>query len=273
MGYFESGTIKELLRFYMGNVFKISLVIALFASVAFANEVRIGSGQGAPGSGDNIISVSLQNDVPVRGIQLQIADTLNYLTADSVWALDRVASFDFAYNPSDQNGYLSILLFSTNAAPAASGEILKIRFKVSELAPPRSAVRILCKKAVLTDENNKKLDVSIVDGTFKISGVSAVEQTGQLPQEFRLEQNYPNPFNPSTQIPFSLAQAGLTTLTVYNVIGQKIRSLVSDNLKPGRYEFRWDGMDDYGQPVSAGVYVYQLVSGDYKATRQLTLVR
>ena len=255
---------------------KIFLIIYMITALGItkANQVIVNSGSGAPGSRDNIISIVLNNSAPVRGIQLQIADTLNYLVADSAWTAERTSAFEiFHYNPVDQNGYLSIMLFSQSTIPVASGEIVKIRYSVSAQAPPQTVVPLLCKKVVLTDENNVKLKVVYQNGVFEVTSTSKVESADNQPVEYNLAQNYPNPFNPSTNISFGLAKPDYTTLTIYNMLGQQIRSLVKSNLKSGRYEYRWDGMDNYGLQVSAGVYLYQLVSGDFKETRQLTLVR
>jgi flagellar hook assembly protein FlgD len=81
-----------------------------------------------------------------------------------------------------------------------------------------------------------------------------------------LEPNYPNPFNATTAIVYSLpnigAQPAPVRLTVYNILGEKVKSLVDDNQQPGRHIAYWDGTDQQGQPVASGVYFYRLeVSG------------
>ena len=83
---------------------------------------------------------------------------------------------------------------------------------------------------------------------------------GVVSGKFRLEQNYPNPFNPSTTIPFEIGGNSIQTvqLTVYNVLGQAIRTLVDREMHPGSYQVTWDGKNNIYQTVPTGIYFYQL---------------
>jgi len=85
-----------------------------------------------------------------------------------------------------------------------------------------------------------------------------------------LGANYPNPFNPATIIPFAVpAEAGDVDLTIYNVLGQPVRHVWNGPLVAGEYRLVWDGRDAQGQPVAAGVYLYQLQVGDQTLTRKM----
>lgn len=89
-----------------------------------------------------------------------------------------------------------------------------------------------------------------------------------LPSAFMLGQNYPNPFNPSTKIGFQIADYGLVTVKVYDVLGREVRTLLSENLSAGSYEVTFDGSD-----LASGVYFYRLQSGEFVQTRRLVLLR
>ena len=89
----------------------------------------------------------------------------------------------------------------------------------------------------------------------------------------RLLPNHPNPFNPSTTIPFSMEAAGTVGLTVYDAAGRRIRNLASGTYGPGEHQARWDGTDDGGRAVAAGLYYVQLRTGITVRTRPLMLVR
>ncbi len=93
------------------------------------------------------------------------------------------------------------------------------------------------------------------------------------PEDFCLFQNYPNPFNPVTTITFTLPSAGYATLTIYNIAGQKVRELLGDTLPAGRHAVVWDGCDDTGNKVSAGLYLSRLVSGGHAAVGRMMLVK
>jgi|GEM_PF-1109538 len=98
---------------------------------------------------------------------------------------------------------------------------------------------------------------------------TGVETLGsELPIEYALSQNYPNPFNPSTTIHFSIAKKGYTTLTVYDMLGREVATLVNKNLTVGRYTVHFDATR-----LSSGTYIYKLKSGKRVMTKKLTLMK
>ena len=90
---------------------------------------------------------------------------------------------------------------------------------------------------------------------------------------YQLAQNYPNPFNPTTQISFSLKIAGNTELTVYNALGQKVITLINNEMTAGAHNVQWNGLDANGKAVATGVYIYKLKSGDFSSTRKMLLIK
>ena len=96
---------------------------------------------------------------------------------------------------------------------------------------------------------------------------------GVVPAEFALAQNFPNPFNASTTIAFQLAFASQVELAVYNISGQRVRTLISGSLPAGHHRLQWDGRNDRGEPAASGAYLYQLSASDFVATRQLMLLK
>ncbi len=94
------------------------------------------------------------------------------------------------------------------------------------------------------------------------------------PSEFALHQNFPNPFNPQTNIPYDLAESGDVVLRIYNLLGQEVRTLVSERQPAGRYKVQWAGMDDRGVSVSSGIYFYQVsVAGKFQDAKRLMLLK
>lgn len=90
---------------------------------------------------------------------------------------------------------------------------------------------------------------------------------------YMLEGNYPNPFNTSTVVSFALAEASRTEIVVYNVLGQRIRGLLDDDLSEGPHQLTWDGRDDAGQLVASGVYFYRLKTNQFHQTRKMVVVK
>ncbi len=112
------------------------------------------------------------------------------------------------------------------------------------------------------------------------SSSSVKDEKERLNPNYTLGQNYPNPFNPSTTIPFTVNGSQFmvhspihTTLIIYNILGQKVRTLVDAERMPGNYQVIWDGKDERGNEISSGIYFYQLKAGDYKETKKMSLLR
>jgi hypothetical protein len=106
------------------------------------------------------------------------------------------------------------------------------------------------------------------------------QQSLSLPVEFALGQNYPNPFNPQTTIVYAvpvydngLSDSRGVLLEVYNVAGQKIRTLVDEEQRPGEYSITWDGRDDSGMPVGSGVFIYRMRANPFIATRKMIFLK
>lgn len=95
----------------------------------------------------------------------------------------------------------------------------------------------------------------------------------RLPLTFEVKPNYPNPFNPSTTIEFQLPEAAHVSLVIYNMLGQKVRSLVNQRMEPGYYRRVWDGRDDRGIRVSSGVYIYRFTAGTFIRVRKMVLLK
>jgi len=90
---------------------------------------------------------------------------------------------------------------------------------------------------------------------------------------FILSQNYPNPFNPQTQFEFSLPHASHVKVEVFNVLGQRVTTLVDKRLPAGSYRVTWDGKDYVGQEVSSGVYLYRLTADEFVQSRKMLLLK
>ncbi len=112
--------------------------------------------------------------------------------------------------------------------------------------------------------------------TPNLEGVK--KESGLTPASYALRQNYPNPFNPTTTMKFDIRQAGRTEVAVYNMLGQKISTLVSSDLTAGTYSVQWNGTNDEGSFVPSGVYfvrmsVHAQGQADFSAVRKLMLMK
>jgi len=94
-----------------------------------------------------------------------------------------------------------------------------------------------------------------------------------LPKNYTLHENYPNPFNPTTTLRFDLPEVSNLTLTIYNMLGQKVKTFNYQNTSAGYHSVKWNATNDYGDPVGAGVYLYQLQTKDFVKTRKMVLLK
>jgi len=115
----------------------------------------------------------------------------------------------------------------------------------------------------------------LVIGARSLETTAAGSETTALPLSHRLFSNYPNPFNPETKISFEVAgvQSAEAEVSVYNVRGQKIRTLLEARVEPGMHAVGWDGRDDHGAVLSSGLYFYRLRVGDATITRRMMLLK
>lgn len=90
---------------------------------------------------------------------------------------------------------------------------------------------------------------------------------------FDLGQNYPNPFNPVTTISFSVERKTNVNLSIFNILGQKVFTMVDGELEAGAYELPWEGLDDHGDQVASGIYFYKMYTDDFVETRKMVLMR
>ncbi len=103
---------------------------------------------------------------------------------------------------------------------------------------------------------------------------SSVEEEGSVaPKYFELFQNHPNPFNSETVIRFNLSKPSEVTLVIYNMLGQRVKTLVQGYLKAGTTSLSWDGKDEKGKAVSSGVYLYELKAGELTETKRMVLLK
>ena len=104
---------------------------------------------------------------------------------------------------------------------------------------------------------------------------TAVENYGvaDIPKAYKLFRNYPNPFNPTTTITYQLPKASQIRLTVYNLLGQEVRTLVNTKQAAGSYSIEWNSRDNNNELVPTGVYVYKIEAGDFVQSRKMVLVK
>ena len=163
----------------------------------------------------------------------------------------------------NEAGQVSIANAVVNASEVSGGgDIVRLTFRVLQEFAENARFEIA---------EGLVFDPQQLSNPAVVAGVLNVQTT---PTEFALLQNFPNPFNPETTIGYELAESADVTLQIYNVVGQVVRTLIAaEPQAAGRYQMRWDGMDDRGVSVSSGVYFYRISAGEFQTVRKLMLLK
>ena len=158
----------------------------------------------------------------------------------------------------------------------------KFQFRVLDVLEPTGQIQL---RFTASDLGQASLVEALIDDVEILSqaivtGIEDEQTVSALPKEFALNQNYPNPFNPATAIDFAVPNNARVTLSVFNLLGQEIRTLVSGERQPGAYSVTWDGRDDFGKAVASGLYIYKMTAistsgeaGNFTQSRKLMLLK
>jgi hypothetical protein len=194
------------------------------------------------------INLGIANAANVYAVQLSGKVDENLLAIDGVNAA-LPEGWETQWNVVDNE----LRVAMAGATPLPSGSVASVM------------VRLKNKESRLSFSMDALLNESV-------QPVGAVE-IAAVPTVFALAQNYPNPFNPSTTIKYQIATDANVTLDVYNLQGQKIRTLVAKEQKAGYYSVVWDGRNEAGQTVSSGLYLYRVQAGSFVATHKMLLIK
>jgi len=94
-----------------------------------------------------------------------------------------------------------------------------------------------------------------------------------IPEVFALHQNYPNPFNPLTSLRYDLPEDGLVNITIFDMVGRVVRTLVNSSQTAGFKSVQWNATNNRNEPVSAGLYLYTIQAGEFRQTRKMVLLK
>ncbi|RLC45460.1 MAG: hypothetical protein DRH57_07950, partial [Candidatus Cloacimonadota bacterium] len=94
-----------------------------------------------------------------------------------------------------------------------------------------------------------------------------------IPAIFELGQNYPNPFNPETKIEYQLPKDTQVEISIYNILGEKVRTLLNENRKAGYHSIIWNGTDHRNRELPSGIYLYRIKTDGYSAIKKMLLIK
>jgi len=216
--------------------------------------------------------MNINADLPddVAGVQLEILYDPKMVNLDAPTPSSRADDLVINY-VDNKTGRMVVLMYSklsSNAKliEAGLGDILSIPVEaIDDISSLDDVAPVRLNDVVLSTSEGNEIPVK---GYNK-----------QIPSKFSLSQNYPNPFNPRTTIAFEVMGSAANPggedveLVIYNLLGQKVKSLASGFYSPGEYSVEWDGTDNFGSQQASGVYFYSLISGNSRVTKKMVLTK
>ena len=164
---------------------------------------------------------------------------------------------------------LGALLIGAGVAAAAPGQQIEGWVR---LASGQAAAGMQVRLYDLSDPTRSLGVATDEAGYFSLAAPRPAGETDALPRRFELFQNHPNPFNPSTTIPYQLPAPAYVRLEVFNLLGQRVATLVDEEQQAGRHTATWNGTDAAGRPVASGLYLYRLRGSGTSDTRRMVLL-
>tara|TARA_S200000501_G_C20859864_1_gene759247 strand:+ start:1945 stop:2790 length:846 start_codon:yes stop_codon:yes gene_type:complete len=252
------------------------------------------------GDGTVTFSLNMQSDAPLYGFQFTVDPGANLnagagaaggLAAGAGWLVQIGANgtiLGFSMNgtsiePQTESGTLTELSFEGScdggmnlfdAEPGATIEVWGTEFTFGghsfssfECSDPMYTTLDDCSGAGFSWES------TVLDYTWNSGTTESTNTFGQVIKEFKLNKNYPNPFNPSTTIVYDVASAGDVKLSVYNMKGQEINVLAQGYHGVDSYSVVWNGKDNSGSEMPAGIYIYKLVADGFIQSNKMSFVK
>jgi hypothetical protein len=263
----------------------------LSADLGKRDILRVGE---AEFTSDTEFTVTLEviHDENIAAMDLPLTFTEGVILTEVTFEDTRVSDFDERIvNIDNENNRFNIGLINMVYAPkdepvlkptSGSNAVAVLHFRLENISLETMEIGQYQTDApyhelmfVYNDWNNGVPSVSDLVPALEGATVSLASRTPSaiLPTEFDLSQNKPNTFNPSTQINFALPSAAKVNLTVFNVLGQQVKTLVDEYMTAGYQTVTWDGRDNSGASVASGVYFYRIAAGDFAETKKMLLLK
>lgn len=252
----------------------VAIPVVLVCRQPNDDTLRIGSGQVSAGQSTSVDMVATNAD-SLSEIALSLKSSAEVMTIDSVTidsSLPPGAMASFTVDSTTGNAALAFAFDST--AYLAPGAHTVGRIWVTGVTAGYAAIDS-AGTVTFTTVAGQVCSPVFQSGELVVDEATAIEEDieNPLPTEFALAQNYPNPFNGSTVIAFDVPVAGQLSLEIYNVLGQRVATLIDGKVASGRQQVYWSGQSDRGTALPSGIYFYRLQDGIVSLVRKLVLLK
>lgn len=226
------------------------------------------------------LNINISILMPIAGFQFDIVDS-----ADIFRGLSCQHSFGDNWDVNCmelENGAARVLALATDGVPLPdSSEVvpdteyrLSIEIEINPDVQP-GCYPVTLENLIVSDENAESISGDVENGTVLIEPEVAIPNSRKnlSPLDYKLYRNYPNPFNTQTTIRFDLPETAVVKLTIYNLLGQEVTTLVENRYPAGSYKFQWQGRNRAGNPVKSGIYFVVMQTGNRQWTREMILLK
>ena len=209
------------------------------------------------------LGISIEYGGPVRGIELELEfdpEMVNILST----GLSKIQDEVMVTSKRIEDGKLKVVVANLNSGTIEDDENLYLNLPLQFNGNDYQVSTV----------SLKDIKIAGADGNI-IRSLSRTESSDikAIPVNFALQQNFPNPFNPSTEIRFDLPENDHVTLAVYNMMGQKVKTLASRNMTPGYHSIIWNGTNDSGAKVATGMYFYSINTKNFQSIKKMLFLK
>lgn len=267
------------------SIITLAMVLLIGASAGAMDAGKIGVVKSIVENDKIIVPIEFNNKLEMTALDLPLeyseGVTLTNVSFEGTRSEDfdlRIAKID-AENRTVAIGLIPMVYGEKANLPAGEGVIANLEFTIDD--PNVESIEIT--PTVMDEPNHELMFVYSEEGAlvdlqpefegFSVALSQAVDNNSLLPTEFSLKQNAPNPFNPTTMISYDLPQATNVRLTIFNVLGQNVKTLVNDYQEAGTKSIVWNGTDNSGSTVASGLYFYRIEADDFQATKKMMMLK
>lgn len=269
------------------QILTVMMVLAVWipaeADIIYSDSDTMDIGEVYGQAGERVeVMVDMANpSFEIAGIAHRITYDETLLTIDTVVCVDRGCNLETSVVNFAEPGvvWIAAITSVSNPIPMDRGPVLEMSFTINGNASDTTAIlsfenTVFYDNAWSDDSGYDLIIPILIDGAIHISPQTGVGDNSILPGTFLLSQNYPNPFNGETNISFTLPQASVIDLCVYDLIGRKVATVFSGHAEAGNTEIRWDARTANGRELPSGVYFYRLTIAEGRSlTRRMTLLK
>ena len=209
------------------------------------------------------LGIAIEYSGPVRGIELELEfdpEMVNILST----SLSKFQDDVIVTSKNIEDGKLKLVVANLNSGLIEADENMYLNLPLQFDGNDYQ----------ISTVSLKDIKIAGADGNI-VRSFSRKESSDvkAIPVNFALQQNFPNPFNPSTEIRFDLPENDYITLTVYNMMGQKVKTLASGNMTPGFHSIIWNGTNDLGAKVATGMYFYSINTKNFQSIKKMLFLK